>query len=291
MQSVPFNPNSFVQVNMRHFAKDRRPRYLFRVHAPRSAGESSAYSVRSPAALYDLDEQTDDLFALARFNAAEPLLYYHLIWKCDERCNLMSWTTSLLFALQYGLHRYQTDKDYPEFGDIFLLMIDTRDFPERTFIKDLEAVNALNTHEGYLDAFLALRSKYYFGEYLSQGALDIQGRCVQVCFQTLIDLALFELFPPLAVEAEWEKWARRVLELRQPFYRRKIATPTADEVQTAIRLARDGFGGRWAFPVAAMLLALKPRANNDQAILEGFEAEFSGKVTLVSVNDTNENRG
>lgn len=165
-------------------------------------------------------------------------------------------------------------------------MIDTRDFPERTFIKDLEAVNAFNTHEmqqiGYWDDYLARRNgDYYFGEYLSQGALHIQGRCVEVSFQTLIDLGLFELFPPLAVEAEWEKWARRVIELRQPFYKREIATPTADEVQTAIRLARDGFGGRWTFPVAAMLLGLKPRANNDQAILEGFEAEFSGKVTLV----------
>jgi hypothetical protein len=229
--------------------------------------------------LYDLPEQTDDLFALARFNAAGPLLHDHLIWKCDERCNLMSWTTSLLFALQYGLYHYQTDKDYPEFGDIFLLMVDTRDFPERTFIKDLEAVSALNTHEGYLDEFLALRNKYYFGEYLSQGALDIQGRCVQVSFQTLIDFGLFKLFPPLAVEAEWIRLATRVRELRQPFYRQGILAATADEVQTAIQLARHGFGGRWTFPVAAMLLALKPRANNDRVILEGFNAEFTGKVT------------
>ncbi|RHZ59205.1 hypothetical protein CDV55_101346 [Aspergillus turcosus] len=281
MQSVPFNPNPILQANMRRFAKESRPRYLFRVHAPLSAGESSAYSVRSPAALYDLPEQTDDLFALARFNASQSLKN-HLECNCVGSCNLMSWTTSLLFALQYGLHRHRTDRPRPAIEEVFLLMIDTRDFPERTFIKDLEAVNAFDTHEmqhmRHWDDYLALRRYDYFGEYLSQGALDIQGRCVEVSFQTLIDLGLFELFPPLAAEAEWERWARRVIELRQPFYRQEITKATADEVRTAVQLARNGFGGRWTFPVAAMLLAFKPRANNDQAILEGFEAEFAGKV-------------
>jgi hypothetical protein len=70
---------------------------------------------------------------------------------------------------------------------------------------------------------------------------------------------------------------------------RFVTTP--GEVRKAVQLARDGFGGRWTFPVAAMLLALKPRANNDQVIIEGFEAEFSGKVKLSIVEDANENRG
>jgi hypothetical protein len=124
-----------------------------------------------------------------------------------------------------------------------------------------------------------------------KGALDIHGKCLQVSFQMLINLGLFELFPPLAVEAEWEKWARRVIELRQPFYRREVSSSTPDEVRTAVRIARYGFGGRWKFPVAAMLLAFRPRAVNDQVIIEGFEAEISGKLTLVCLRDTNENRG
>ncbi|GFF97125.1 hypothetical protein IFM53868_08906 [Aspergillus udagawae] len=164
-------------------------------------------------------------------------------------------------------------------------MIDTRDFQERTF-KDLEVVTALDTHDGYWDDYLTLRSTDYFGEYLSQGALDIQGKCVQVSFQTLIDLGLFVLFPPLAVEAEWEKSARMVVELWQPFYRREICITTPDELRTAVRLARDGFGGRWTFPVAAMLLALKPRANNDQVIIEESEAEFSeDEIRELSLHD------
>jgi hypothetical protein len=232
----------------------------------------------------------DDLFALAPSDAAK-LLKDHLDWKCNDRCNLMSWTTSVLFALQHGLRRHRTDRLCPAFADIFLLMIDTRDFEEGTFIKDLEVVTALDTHDRYWNDYLILRSTDYFGEYLSQGALDIQGKCVQVSFQTLIDLGLFALFPPLAVEAEWEKLARRVVELRQPFHRREVCITTPGEVRTAVQLARDGFGGRWTFPVAAMLLALKPRANNDQVIIEGFEAEFSGKVKLSIVEHANESRG
>ncbi|PKX97960.1 uncharacterized protein P174DRAFT_455754 [Aspergillus novofumigatus IBT 16806] len=193
------------------------------------------------------------------FEAADSLLY-HLEWKCDDGCNLMSWTTSLLFALQYGLYRHRTDNDHPAFEDIFLLMIDTRDFPERTFIKDLEAVNALNN--------------------------NAIGRCVEVSFQTLIDLGLFELFPPLAVESEWGKWASRVIQFRRPFYEGEISSPTADEVRTAVEIARDGFGDRWTFPVAAMLLAFRPRAVDDQVILEGFKAEFSkDEISELSLHD------
>ncbi|KAG2026639.1 hypothetical protein GB937_001424 [Aspergillus fischeri] len=195
---------------------------------------------------------------MAPFEAAKSLKN-HLNWKCDANCNLMSWTTSLLFALQYGLYRHQKDDDRPAFEDIFLLMIDTRDFPEWTFIKDLEAVNALNDY--------AMR------------------RCEEVSFQKLIDLGLFELLPPLAVEAEWEKWARRAIELRQPFYRGEISSPVANEVERAVRIAGDGFGGRWTFPVAAMLLAFRPRAD-DQVILEGFKAEFSeDKIRELSLHD------
>jgi hypothetical protein len=62
-------------------------------------------------------------------------------------------------------------------------MIDTRDFQERTFIKDLEVVTALDTHDGYWDDYLTLRSTDYFGEYLSQGRWISRGNVCRSAFR------------------------------------------------------------------------------------------------------------
>ena len=57
-------------------------------------------------------------------------------WSAHEtRCNLMSWTSSLLFALQYGLYRHQTDCDEVGLLQVLLFVLDTRDFQEGHSLK------------------------------------------------------------------------------------------------------------------------------------------------------------
>ena len=107
----------------------------------------------------------------------------------------MSWTSSLLFALQYGLHRHKKDYDKPALSQISLLILDTRRFPKGTFVKDMEIMEVFApftdfTQEENLDDFLQLRKSdkgYYFGEYLTQGNIDVRGRSVVTDMQKLID--------------------------------------------------------------------------------------------------------
>lgn len=119
---------------------------------------------------------------------------------------------------------------------------------------------------------------YYFGEYLTQGDMDVKGRCIATNMESLIDAGLFELKPELEDKSKWVELANRVLYLRKPFEASQDnPTATHAEVRKAIAIAGAFFGGCWIFPVATMLLALKRRNRKDPVIIDGFAAMFSGK--------------
>ncbi|KAH8803334.1 hypothetical protein F5884DRAFT_861664 [Xylogone sp. PMI_703] len=258
------------------------PRYLFRLYAPSTAGTTSISNVTSPAWGSGKADQTKDLFQRSQDEAAG-LLYRHLAWdKAHEQgCNLMSWTSSLLFAIQYGLYRHRKDFDYPELSRIFVLVLDTQYFPKGTFIKDLEAIKAFQENSKDLQKWYDFRTrkekgKYYFGEYLTQGNLNTKGKCTEASVQQMIDLGLFDLNPEMGERAHWDEWASQVVKLRSVFRESYLVTPTENsEVRKAITLAQGCFGNRWAFPIAAMLLSFKPRQQDDLVIVAGFRAMFT----------------
>jgi len=198
----------------------------------------------------------------------------------------MSWTSSLLFALQHGLRRHQTDDDKPEMSQISLLILDTRGFPTGTFIKDLEIMEVfapstdLNQTKNLDDLFQLCKSDrgYYFREYLTQGNMDVRGRCVVTNMQKLIDAGLFKLMPELGDKNRWGEWANRVVCLRESFKAyQETRTATHTEVRKAITIAMACLGNDWDIPVAIMLLALKRRQRKDPVIINGFVAMFAGK--------------
>nr|KAK5449234.1 hypothetical protein LTR18_002323 [Exophiala xenobiotica] len=160
----------------------------------------------------------------------------------------MSWSSSLLFVLQYGLYRHGHDRpfDHPALSKIFLLVVDTRDFLPGTFIRDQEAIEAFKDHSQDLARFHGFwtYTGYYFGE-----------------------------------REHWNKWADRVVTLRYAFEEPQSAAHTErSDVRKAVTIAQGCFGDRWAPPVAAMLLSLKSRRRDDAAILEGFRSMFSGEA-------------
>ena len=279
-----FDPNPFQQDLMPSFSSNTVPRYLFRISAPKTAGRTTASEIIPPALISCQVDNTKDIFRLKPENAAA-LLNAHLRWQKthEPNCNLISWTSSLLFALQYGLYRHLKDYDKPDLAQVFLLIIDTSQLPKGIFVKDIEAINSINFYshgqiKDLSDLFKLRKGEWYFGEYLTQGKLNIEGACAVTSMQKMIDLGLFELQPDLEDRDKWNSWADRVVELRRPIkYSRDSPLVTRTEVRKAIFIAQGCFGDRWTVPVAAMLLALKPRKKDDPVILNGFEAMFKGK--------------
>ncbi|PYI05903.1 hypothetical protein BO78DRAFT_419221 [Aspergillus sclerotiicarbonarius CBS 121057] len=266
-----FRPNPFQKVHLRSFASNQIPTYLFRLVAPDTDGSTSTSAVTSRALMDSESNHPEDIFRLGQAEAAA-LVYEHLDWKCDDRCNFMSWTSSLLFALQYGLFRHRKVRSKPDLSEILLFILDTRGFPEGTFIKDLDIIDAFKKHSDELRSFSALRRRetrsnrqFYFGEYLTQGELNIQGKCATVSLQQMIDHGLFDLYPRLRNQDKWNLLAIRVLELREDFAQLPSTTPF--EVRKAIEIAQGCFTNRWIVPFAAMLLSLKARDPNDAEIV------------------------
>lgn len=107
--------------------------------------------------------------------------------------NLVSWTTSLLVTMRLlFLVRDDMGGDVDTGG---LLVVDTALFPRGVFVHDLHLMTTYSGILGKLDdmkiervmqhpVYLGLN---YFGEYLSQGALPIEGKCATAPGEALID--------------------------------------------------------------------------------------------------------
>lgn len=287
---LPFQPDSLQLRQMPLFERNDIPRYLFRISGPQTAGQTTASCVIPPALVSGQIEEMQDIFKLQPMESANRL-NEHLQWRSahERRCNLMSWTSSLLFALQYGLYRFQTDCDEVDLSQVLLFVLDTRDFPSGTFVKDVEIINVFASYSNgsklkNLKTLLKLREgkvrdgrARYFGEYLTQGRLIISGKSVSTNMQNLINVGLFKLEPRLEDRSKWEKLADTVLCLREPFDALQDAPmATHGEVRKAVSIAGACFGGYWDLPLTMMLLALKPRQTNDPVITGGITALFAG---------------
>lgn len=289
-----FGPDSSQLRQMPSFNANKVPRYLFRVHTPTSSAETTTSSVVPSASRCGSAGRTHDIFSLSP-NYAADLLNNHLWWDQahEANCNLVSWTSSLLFALHYALHRHRGSRDTSALADIALLVLDTRGFPAGTFVSEMEILRVFAEHEQAfatqdktLRRLVKIRESdrnRSYGEYLSQGELDIRGRCVQTSMQKLIDLGMFELVKELSKEYHWNGLAISVLRLREELWpSAPAAAPSAThfEVRKAITIADACFGDKWTVPVAAMLLALRQRERNDAVIVQGVVAMFSRKQAV-----------
>lgn len=279
-----FAPNPFQKTQLKCFSAQNIPTYLFRVVAPKTAGSTSLSTVTSRAMLGpERGHRPDDIFRLDLADAAA-LVHAHFEWRCDEKCNFMSWTSSLLFALHYGLYRHKKDHDQPDLSRIVLYILDTSGLPEGTFIKDLDILDAFKGESAGVKDFLHMRrgqgrKRCYFGEYITQGQLQIDGRCASVSLQQMVNSGLFELHPVLGNKDGWDFLASRVLDLRKGLTTLVPITPS--EVRKAITIAQSCFGDRWVVPLSAMLLAMKPGNQDNAKIVAAYSAMFAAEEIEV----------
>ncbi|KAL9114852.1 MAG: hypothetical protein Q9227_001095 [Pyrenula ochraceoflavens] len=199
--------------------------------------------------------------------------------------NLFSWTSSLLFALQYIIWRHKFADQVSKLDEIELCIIDTSDrhaFPEGAFIRDIHLVNAYKEFDNVsrygLEGFANLRSeKYYFSEYLSQGALIIKNNCKIVSAPYIFGDALSILRPEFDLSTEQKKeLADKVVRMRQELCSNTSNIPqfTDKVTDAAIKIGRR-FGGQWMLPVVANLIAITPGRIDDEIVLELFRIHFT----------------
>lgn len=272
---------------------DDIPRYLFRVFTPKSRGETNRYWTKSKDARDGGDECSVDILARDDYRVADMLNSHLRWWPCHDD-NFVSWTSSLLFALQYVFYLRNSPRDGSTFDEIKICIIDTTCFRKGVFLRDKDLIKAYHSFgmgPKELGDLWNLRSKkhryfagsYYFGEYLSQGALRIEDKCDIVSAQALINHGLFDLQPEFEKSARGgttshlPPWANEVIRLREVFYERgPVARVHQQELQAAISIAQL-FAPHWRLPVAANFIALFPRRDNDKAILCAFqEPHFTG---------------
>ncbi|KKP03459.1 hypothetical protein THAR02_04438 [Trichoderma harzianum] len=206
----------------------------------------------------------------------------HLQWSTTgTKDNLVSWTSSLLYALVYVFFLRAKVYDIQTFDQIRVCVIDTSELPKEVFLRDLDLIRAYRAFNTRLYRFEELRcdrkrpgfeSNYYFGEYLSQGALKIEGHCQIVSAQKIIGRGLYNIRSEFKQYAIWPpkeaRWAYPVIEMRESFYLER--QPITDlKLQSALDIA-DLFGPRWKLPLATHLTALTAPQIDDDAILAKF---------------------
>src|ERR1700722_578744 len=139
------------------------------------------------------------------------MLNKHLQWWGKD--NLVSWTSSLLFALQYIFYRHTDSRDGSSLDKIYLCIVDTVSFPKGIFLRGMDLINAYCLFDANLLGLKGLRTRkhrdftgsFYFGEYLSQGALRIEGKCRIVSAQEIMDQRLSSLQPEFGKSMMTEK--------------------------------------------------------------------------------------
>lgn len=206
------------------------PRYLFRVTHHDSQGTTTRTHVSSAA--YGVEDfHLTDLYQIQPLETAADILHDHLMERyiappnADRPTrNLVSWTSSLLFALQcalYNHHRNRWRKTY-NLGNIYILMVDTHQFQNGTFARDIQAIdffrrfsNASNQEGFELLSRWRNGDDYYNGEYLSQGKLTIgPSAACRASMKELISRGLEDICPQLMEKRNWDSWAKRVRALR-----------------------------------------------------------------------------
>lgn len=266
---------------------DDIPRYLFRVFTPNSRGTTDESWTRSMDATDAAQNSRVDIFAREDKEGVASMLNRHLQWWKGHEDNFVSWTSSLLFALVYIFHLHANLNDRSAFDDIYLCIIDTSKFPKGIFLRDMDLIQAYSSFDADLENFKGLRLKkeWYFGEYLSQGALKIEDKCQIVSAQAMIDRGLYDLLREFEEFSHWEvsqkpPWARPVVNLRKVLYQIECSKNSDEKLRITANIALL-FGPRWTLPMAASLGALLPPPENI-AILRAFRAKlFTGSLTLL----------
>lgn len=270
---LPFNPGPDFGIS-----PGKVDRYLFRLFDKHSDGSMDHTWVKSRDAKQTRFHYDTDVFEREDRHEAAQALRRHLQWtgQPGEEDNFVSWSSSLLLVLQYAFYRKgYFAKCNHKLEDMKLCVADTTKLPDGVFLSDTALIEAfsqydLDRNRKSLPHLKTLRQgQYYFGEYLSQGALCIEECCSIVSMDTIVSKGLYHLRKEFqdAAQSPNQKWAKEVLNLRQTFCSSRSSRsleaerpfPVTDRELTVALSIGYSYGSIWRLPIALAFLALKPR--------------------------------
>ncbi|VUC31238.1 unnamed protein product [Clonostachys rosea] len=249
------------------------PRYLFRAFDNESSCTLNEEIVASMETKYPQAgswRDRVDLLSLQDQEAAS-MLFKHLRnidFGVEESDNLVSWSSSLLFAIQCAIWRCYGRR--PRSGrsqtpyEVRICAVDTTKFPRGQFAHSkslLHAYRGIAKRDKEMESFFHHRltnGDYDNGEYLSQGALHHGERSCVVSLSQLIQAGLYNLYPEFDDPVARKTCSSHVRELRNNTWRAEHTT-SRQEVQQALKIAQKCFKNFAASKIALVLLLLKPR--------------------------------
>lgn len=258
-----FEPNDETRGLERYFLSN--PHFLYRVHTPQTSGQTETKFVASSGA----EEGHKDILQLDK-DAATKMIGRHMsLFYRGTQDNLMSWTSSLLFAIVYAIWRKETIAN-PDQVRIFIL--DTSRLPPKAFLPLIPLLEAYKTPlEDKLD------HKWHHEEYLSQGKLEIpQGAMEVTTLKNMFDIGLQEFYPKLASKMHFNGFyipvaeLRRLLDTRQPLPP-QASSPTPEDVRLVTDIAEGCYKSTtFRYALFAGLMTLKFRGRRDELILKTY---------------------
>ncbi|KAJ3548779.1 hypothetical protein NM208_g839 [Fusarium decemcellulare] len=234
-------------------------RYLFRAFDRKSSGTNDDDVV---ASTMSKSERGSDILSLTTHDAAKMLLG-HLNkgpFNGLARDNLMSWSSSLMFVIQYAIWRSHVGNLPP--SEVRICAIDTTKFPNGQFVRDMALLKAyqdtvLNEGQKSFLRFRLGRADYDNGEYLSQGLVNHGGRSSTFSLQDLVDAGLYELYPELEDAESRQYWTNRVKSLRRSWDTEQETT--TQEIRQAFGIAERCVQSSDVPDIALLLLSFKNR--------------------------------
>lgn len=248
------------------------PRYLFRTFDQNSLGRTDQDAAASSRATFQNAPNSRDFCSLDKAVAAKMLsnhlnpprptssLEYSSVGYSD---NLTSWTSSLLYAIQYAIYRCRRFALTP--SDVQICAVDVSKFPKGQFVRDSELIRLVESaatgerSRGFFN-FRLKKHDYYNGEHLSQGLVYLRGRSFIFSLQCLEQSGLHELYPELADQGDKNEWTNRVLALRRSWANEAPQPISDSDVKKAYEIVRGCcVPNPTARAFALMLLCFKNR--------------------------------
>lgn len=272
LQECPYGPTLF---DIRAPGEQTRPpsnnipRYLFRVFDKNSKGRNDEDQVASPASVAQAEMTTLGLLSdnIDEERTKTFMLFKHLKpreFSEEQPDNLVSWTSSFLFAIQCAIYRCWKNPG-TEPADVKICIVDTTKFPRDQFMRDLQLIRVYNTNDTTCEVsrdffdFRLRRKDYWNGECLSQGLVALAGRSGTTSLHYLISSGLCQLYPEFADPRGKKLWTNRVLALRREWSDETFLGANSAEKNSALRISESYFPEEMSKEVGWMLLCFKNR--------------------------------